>query len=159
VTRCRGDNKCRDAAALAGYFAALGLHVQTDAVNRLLVLLAVLVIECAGGLALAVGMALGDGTRTSMSQGFAKASEKGTSDATATQQVHQPAWRCETADLNPSPKPRRSARDGLLEMPAKAKGPLWAGQEGLAEALGVTSARVRQLRSVQSRFERHRPAQ
>jgi hypothetical protein len=41
-----------DAAALAGYFAALGLNVQTDAINRLLVLLGVLVIECGGGLAL-----------------------------------------------------------------------------------------------------------
>jgi hypothetical protein len=49
-----------DAAALAGYFAALGLNVQTDSVNRLLVLLAVLVIECGGGLALAVGMSLSE---------------------------------------------------------------------------------------------------
>jgi hypothetical protein len=49
-----------DAAALVGYFAALGLNVQTDAVNRLLVLLAVLVIECGGGLALAVGLSLSE---------------------------------------------------------------------------------------------------
>jgi hypothetical protein len=47
-----------DAAALAGYLTALGLNVQTDAINRLLVLLAVLVVECGGGLALAVGMSL-----------------------------------------------------------------------------------------------------
>ena len=45
-----------DAAALAGYLTALGLNVQTDTVNRLLVLLAVLVVECGGGLALVVGM-------------------------------------------------------------------------------------------------------
>src|SRR5262249_23225230 len=49
-----------DAAALAGYFAALGLNVETDAVNRLLVLLAVLVIECGGGLALAVGLSVSE---------------------------------------------------------------------------------------------------
>jgi hypothetical protein len=49
-----------DATALARYFVALGLNVQTDAVNRLLGLLAVLVIECGGGLALAVGMLLSE---------------------------------------------------------------------------------------------------
>jgi hypothetical protein len=54
-------------------------------------------------------------------------------------------YHCENANQHHSPKPRRSARNGLLEMLASAKGPLRIGQEGLAEALGVTSARVRQL--------------
>src|SRR5262249_10967523 len=44
-----------DATALAGYLAALGVVASTETMNRLLVLLAVLVIECGGGLALAVG--------------------------------------------------------------------------------------------------------
>ena len=35
-----------DAAALSSYLQALGLNVDADRVNRLLVLLAVLVIEC-----------------------------------------------------------------------------------------------------------------
>jgi hypothetical protein len=47
-----------DAAALAGYLSAVGLDVSADRVNRLLVLLTVLVMECCGGLALTVGMAL-----------------------------------------------------------------------------------------------------
>jgi hypothetical protein len=49
-----------DAAAPASYFAAFGFNVQTDAVNRLLVLLAVVVIECGAGSALAVGLSLSE---------------------------------------------------------------------------------------------------
>jgi hypothetical protein len=47
-----------DASALTGYLSAVGVDVSPDRVNRLLVLLAVLVIEMGGGLALTVGMAL-----------------------------------------------------------------------------------------------------
>jgi hypothetical protein len=47
-----------DAAALAGYLSAVGLDVEADRINRLLVLLAVLVIEMGGGLSLAVGLSL-----------------------------------------------------------------------------------------------------
>ncbi len=54
-----------DAVALAAYLSALGIETSADRVNKLLVLLAVLVIECGGGLALAVGMALGDASRHS----------------------------------------------------------------------------------------------
>jgi hypothetical protein len=50
-----------DAAALAMYLQGLGLTIDADRVNKLLVLLAVLVIKCGGGLALAVGMALSEG--------------------------------------------------------------------------------------------------
>src|SRR6476620_4627004 len=49
-----------DAVALATYLQAIGLSIDADRVNKLLALLAVLVIECGGGLALAVGMALVD---------------------------------------------------------------------------------------------------
>jgi hypothetical protein len=47
-----------DAAALAGYFGALGWKIEADALNKLLALLAVLVIELGGGASLAIGMAL-----------------------------------------------------------------------------------------------------
>ena len=47
-----------DAVALEAYFQGLGFEVTADRLNKLLVLLAVLVIECGGGLALAVGMSL-----------------------------------------------------------------------------------------------------
>jgi len=52
-----------DAVALATYLQGLGLNIDADRVNKLLVLLAVLVIECGGGLALAVGWHLGKSTR------------------------------------------------------------------------------------------------
>jgi hypothetical protein len=49
-----------DAVALASYLQGLGLNIDADRANKLLVLLAVLVIECGGGLSLAVGMALSE---------------------------------------------------------------------------------------------------
>lgn len=49
-----------DAAALSMYLQALGINAQADTINRLLVLLAVVTIECGGGLSLAVGMALSE---------------------------------------------------------------------------------------------------
>ena len=51
-----------DAAALAGYFGALGWKIEADTLNKLLALLAVLVIELGGGASLAVGMALSEKT-------------------------------------------------------------------------------------------------
>jgi hypothetical protein len=47
-----------DSRALSRYLAAIGLDVTPDRLNDLLVLLAVLMVECGGGLSLAVGMAL-----------------------------------------------------------------------------------------------------
>ena len=58
-----------DAVALTSYLFALGIEASADRVNKLLVLLAVLVIECGGGLALAVGMALGEGRPTVRADG------------------------------------------------------------------------------------------
>jgi hypothetical protein len=49
-----------DAVVLASYVAALGVALDPDTANRLLSLLAVLVIECGGGLALAVGLSLSE---------------------------------------------------------------------------------------------------
>jgi hypothetical protein len=47
-----------DAVALAAYLQTLGLGIHADQVNKLLPLLAVLAIECGGGLSLAVAMAI-----------------------------------------------------------------------------------------------------
>jgi hypothetical protein len=47
-----------DAVAIAGYLTALGIQVDVDRVNRFLTLLTVLVVECGGGLALALAVAL-----------------------------------------------------------------------------------------------------
>jgi hypothetical protein len=48
-----------DAKALSSYLLAVGLDTDAERVNKLLVLLAVLMIEAGGGLSLALGMALG----------------------------------------------------------------------------------------------------
>ena len=53
-----GKQANSDAVALSRYLVAVGLHMTPDRLNDLLVLLAVLMIEAGGGLALAVGMAL-----------------------------------------------------------------------------------------------------
>ncbi len=47
-----------DAVALQAYLEGLGIATTADRINKLLVLLAVLAVECGGGLALAVGMSL-----------------------------------------------------------------------------------------------------
>ena len=60
-----------DVQALAAYLQGLGLSIDADRVNKLLVLLAVLVIECGGGLSLAVGMALSDRPATERERGAA----------------------------------------------------------------------------------------
>ena len=49
-----------DAVAIAAYLSALGWAVEADTLNRLLALLAVLVIELGGGASLAIGMALSE---------------------------------------------------------------------------------------------------
>jgi hypothetical protein len=53
-----------DAVAIAGYLSAVGIQVDADRVNRLLVLLTVLVVECGGGLSLSLAMALSGLART-----------------------------------------------------------------------------------------------
>src|SRR5947209_149708 len=56
-----------DAVALATYLQGLGIGMDADRVNKLLVLLAVLVIECGGGLSLAVGLSLSGAVDTEVS--------------------------------------------------------------------------------------------
>jgi hypothetical protein len=58
-----------DAKALARFMTAVGFDVGPERLNDLLVLLAVLMVECGGGLSLAIGMALSTpaATRPAMS--------------------------------------------------------------------------------------------
>jgi hypothetical protein len=132
-----------DAKALTRYLGALGLEIGPDRLNDLLVLLAVIMVEVGGGLSLAVGMALSDG-RVAL-EGLREGFGGRASGATATMVRQALDIPGSSLPVRPSPKPRRSARVGLLELLASAKGPLRVRQEGLAEALGVTSARVRQV--------------
>jgi hypothetical protein len=132
-----------DAAALAGYLAALGWSVQPDTLNKVLALLAVLVIELGGGASLAIGMALGE--RMATSGAFREGFGPTTSGAAETDRHTVPAGQAVPTPPRPSPKPRSSARDRLLELLAGANGQLRVGQEALGVSIGVTSARVRQL--------------
>ena len=109
-----------DALALATYLQALGLTIDADRVNKLLVLLAVLVIECGGGLALAVGMALSDGRAPSGE--LREDYEKKTSGADTTASRQVPANVGGSEIVGPSPKPRRSARDGLARIAGQREG-------------------------------------
>jgi hypothetical protein len=126
------------AEALSIYLGLLGITVHPATLTEIMILVPVLALEI--GSALAVVLA-----RSVVAGDLAKASEKGASGAAATAQENTTRHQGENPNQHHSPKPRRSARNGLLEMLASAKGPLRIGQEGLAEALGVTSARVRQL--------------
>ena len=47
-----------DAVALASFLTSIGVKADPEVINKLLVLLAVLVIECGGGVSLAIGMSL-----------------------------------------------------------------------------------------------------
>jgi hypothetical protein len=121
-----------DAAALAGYFAALGLNVQTDAVNRLLVLLAVLVIECGGGLALAVGMSLSE----HRAQGVRE-------QVFAEQPVlRSPPLRMNTSNTNRAVRHRSRSRkavgERLLEVLRERGGPMQTSIRRLAHHLGTS---------------------
>lgn len=60
ATGGKGTVANTDALALQGFAAAFGVTVGTDTINRLLVVLAVLVIELGGGLSFAVGQGLGN---------------------------------------------------------------------------------------------------
>lgn len=128
-----------DAEALATYLQGLGFNVTTDRLNKLLVLLAVLVIECGGGMALAVGMSL---------------SNKGIDTQTVqTSPVHslaleppaRPNNQTKIAPVRPVQSPAISTRDRLLEMVRSANGGLRTGHRGLGEALGVSATRAGQL--------------
>lgn len=54
-----------DAAALVSYLAAVGIETTTDRLNKLLVLLTVMVVECGGGVSLAIAVSLSADARKS----------------------------------------------------------------------------------------------
>jgi hypothetical protein len=128
-----------DAVALATYLQGLGIGIDADRVNKLLVLLAVLIIECGGGLALAVGMALGDKTLGDQSV------HRGTVHSTAPTIKEMPAAPIEITPVHTVHSPSISARDRLLQMVRDDKGVLRTGHRALGEALGISATRAGQL--------------
>jgi hypothetical protein len=135
-----------DAKALSRYLDAIGFTTSPERLNDLLVLLAVLIIECGGGLALAVGMALGDGTARSAVPGdFGKASRSAPSHTSPTTAPEALADGGEDGVVRTARSPHSPTRTRLLQMVADGKGGLRADQRSLGEALGVSATRIRQL--------------
>ena len=116
-----------DAAALAVYLSALGFETTTERLNRLLVLLAVLVIECGAGLSLAVGMAL----RPPASPRSEPAPKP-----------VAPPRRSAPAPALPAPSP---AMDRLLSHLQSQGGRVLVSQRQLGKELGISRVRVAQL--------------
>lgn len=130
-----------DAVALATYLQGLGFTgADPDRLNKLLVLLAVLVIECGGGLSLAIGMSL-------------SATDPHERNASHTAIVERSA-PVQGQDIGTGhrdrPKPRTVVSPGtsetrLLAMLRDRGGQIIAGQRTFAEALGVSKTQVHRL--------------
>jgi hypothetical protein len=140
-----------DAVAIATYLQAIGLSIDADRVNKLLALLAVLVIECGGGLALAVGMALSDGDP--MAGQTQRAGGSLSASLTSPPAINASLADAENARPGPAnglagtlPSTQGSgARERLLGMLQSGQGVVRGCQAELGRALGVSRARVRQL--------------
>ena len=151
-----------DAEALAGYLAAAGHPLSTDALNRLLVVLAVLVIEFGGGLSLALAMTLrGDGTEVS---GPAVAEDvKGPQPVKVSAPAQTPVAPAKRVSASKVKKRRKRTRrndknsrggsgSGGHRMPAnvidllKAQGGrIEGGQRGIGKLLGLGKSRANEL--------------
>lgn len=128
-----------DAAALALYLNGLGFETTADRLNKLLVLLAVLVVECGGGMALAVGMSLSDkgaGVQPVQMQ---------TDHSDAQNTANRPNNRGQITPARTVHSAAQSTRDRLLAMVRDANGPMRCGHRGLGDALGVSATRAGQL--------------
>lgn len=128
-----------DAVALARYATDLGWKVDADYLNKLLALLAVLVVECGGGLALAVGMSLSEKDVTAQSV------RMGATHSRGSQPAQPPTIPDQKSNARPVHSPAQSSRDRLLAMVRDANGVLRTGHRGLGEALGVSATRAGQL--------------
>ena len=124
-----------DAKALHRYLGAAGVQMDADRLNDLLTLLAVLVIECGGGMALAVGMSLSEKPLSDQSPGH----------STAHTITETPVASKEPSGVHTVHSPLKTSRDRLLAMVRDANGALRTGHRALGEALGVSATRAGQL--------------
>lgn len=146
-----------DAVALASYLSALGVETTADRVNKLLVLLAVLVIECGGGLAMAVGMSLTAPERSGTPLRDQRPDKAGDIPRTASQAPAAPpmapggtavALPVRPAVLPPArdqSAPCGTSEKRFLELLRDRGGHLLAGQRTLADALGISKTQVNRL--------------
>jgi hypothetical protein len=142
-----------DAVALASYLQGLGLNIDADRANKLLVLLAVLVIECGGGLALAVGMALSEGVRSGQMerpivQSEHSLSERSTEDPNAGSD--RPRGNNTTIDelarsLALNERPVRSSHNRVLDALRAKGGVLFGSQGALGAAFGWSKTRLHEV--------------
>jgi hypothetical protein len=140
-----------DAVALSGYLAAVGQPLSTDALNKLLVILAVLVIEFGGGLSFALAMSLR--ADVSAPEAVVLAEEvSGPAEARNAQRVSGTARK----------KRKRSRRDdkgghgapksgghripqNVVDLLKERGGRIEGGQRGIGRLLGLSKSRVNEL--------------
>lgn len=147
-----------DATALKGFLDATGHPLSADALNKLLVVLAVLVIEFGGGLSLALAMTLRDDNQEVSGQIVETAASGEVSGSYET-----PVAKADPVSATAVKKPRKRTRtkdkgrhggpgSGGQRMPAnvidllRAKGGrIDGGQRGIGELIGVGKSRANEI--------------
>jgi hypothetical protein len=144
-----------DAVALSAYLQGLGIGIDADRANKLLVLLAVLVIECGGGLALAVGMSLSaaaghaaDTGRSGRTQG-----ERTPPDTVGRGLLIPGITKANTCPIQPDTMTGQAADTGpqspaavrLISLIRERGGVLVGGQRTMAHALGWSKSKTHEL--------------
>lgn len=139
-----------DALALQGFATALGVQVSTDTLNKMLVLLAVLVIELGGGLSFAVAGALGRSGAECSQAKYAKivseplAEVKPQTTTTPTPQLGPITPEIATGAQGMTTEPH-VARSRLLSLVLDSGGSVRGSHKSLGISLGISAARVGQL--------------
>jgi hypothetical protein len=134
-----------DAVALSVYLQALGFNIDADRVNKLLALLAVLCIECGGGLALAVGMALSDRPATECERAAANGARTVSTTPLALENAQAQQMPVVPGASGGSQQGEAPTRLKLLQMVTDATGILRTSERALGSRLGVSSTRARRL--------------
>jgi hypothetical protein len=122
-------------------------------VNKLLVLLAVLIIECGGGLSLAVGMALGEGARSGHVKGVVGQGERSMSERPDEPLNADPGRAAENTSAVKrldcssalSERRNRSAHDRVLAALREKGGVLFGGQGALGASFGWSKTRMNEV--------------
>jgi hypothetical protein len=143
-----------DAKALQRYLGAAGMQMDADRLNDLLTLLAILVIECGGGLALAVGMALSEGAARSGqseradSQGERSPNERPTerlTDHTERPPANARQVNGFACSLALTERPERSAHERVLSALRGKDGVLFGSQGALGATFGWSKTRMNEV--------------
>lgn len=141
-----------DAAALSAYLSAIGITTSPERMNKLLVLLAVLVIECGGGLAFAVGTSLSAPDRShgaSPDRAIGPPSSPVQTAAPYPIQTEFASALTHFPASNP-PTPRTDGPIGtshqrFFDLLRDRGGQIVLGQRALADALGISKTHVNRL--------------